>query len=88
MKLIKYFSMISHSVKMNERGTLTIPAEIRKELNLNKEIRFKIFNDDGTIILIPIYDLSQSHDWIKKGTFTNEKFKAAHQNDLEVEKRI
>ncbi len=83
-----FISMLSHKIKMNERGTLTIPIDIRKELKLTQNSSFQIINDDGIIKLIPIYDLSQEHDWIKKNTFTKEALEEAHRIDLEVEKRI
>ncbi len=94
-----YFSMLSHKannnkintinqVKMNERGTLTIPVDIRKELNLTKNSSFQIINDDGIIKLIPIYDLTKDHNWIKKDTFSKEALDEAHLIDLEVEKRL
>jgi len=73
---------------MNERGTLTIPVKIRKELNLTENSSFQIINDDGIIKLIPIYDLAKDHMWIKKNTFTKEKLEEAHLIDLEVEQRI
>jgi AbrB family looped-hinge helix DNA binding protein len=80
--------MLSHKIKINERGTLTIPVDIRKELNLTKNSTFQIINDDGIIKLIPIYDLAKDHQWIKKNTFTKEALDDAHSIDLEVEKRI
>lgn len=80
--------MISHKIKMNERGTLTIPVDIRKELKLTKNSSFLIINDDGIIKLIPIYDLSNDHNWIKKNLFTKEALEEAHLIDLEVEKRL
>ncbi len=80
--------MLSHKIKMNERGTLTIPVDIRKELNLNKNSTFQIINDDGIIKLIPIYDLTKDHNWIKKNTFSEEALVETHLIDLEVEKRL
>ena len=78
--------MISHKIKINERGTLTIPVDIRKELKLKKNSSFQIINDDGIIKLIPIYDLTKDHNWIKKNLFTKEILEEAHLKDLEVEK--
>ncbi|MHA1674596.1 MAG: AbrB/MazE/SpoVT family DNA-binding domain-containing protein [Promethearchaeota archaeon] len=80
--------MLSHKIKLNERGTLTIPVDIRKELNLNKNSSFQIINDDGIIKLIPIYDLTKDHNWIKKNTFSEEALDEAHLIDLKVEKQI
>ena len=81
--------MVLHEIKMNERGTITIPIDIRKELKLVKNSAFQIINDDGIIKLIPIYDLSKDHDWIqKKNIFTKEALEDSHLLDLDVEKRI
>ncbi len=67
---------------------LTIPVDDPKERKWAKFFSVRIINDDDLIKFIPIYDLTQDHDWIKKNTFSKEALEEAHLIDLEVEKRV
>ena len=45
------------SYTITEKGTITIPAEIRKKYKLRKGSRVKFIETDGGILLVPIVPL-------------------------------
>ena len=45
------------SYTISEKGTITIPAEIRKKYKLRKGSRVKFIETDGGILLVPIVPL-------------------------------
>ncbi len=56
------------SVKINNKGMITIPARIRKKYNLTTGNEVAIYDLNGQIIIIPILDIE------KIRTFTREEF--------------
>jgi len=56
------------SVKINNKGMITIPARIRKKYNLTTGDEVAIYDLNGQIIIIPILDIE------KIRTFTREEF--------------
>ena len=56
------------SVKINNKGMITIPARIRKKYNLTTGNEVLIYDLNGQIIIIPILDIE------KIRTFTREEF--------------
>jgi AbrB family looped-hinge helix DNA binding protein len=80
--------MSATKVKMNSRGTITIPSEIRKGLELESDSYFHIYIDDGAILLVPIYDLTKNNPFNLIQTYPKENFDDEHNQDLESEKRL
>ena len=56
------------SVKINNKGMITIPARIRKKYNLTTGNEVLIYDMNGQIVIIPILDIE------KIRTFTREEF--------------
>ncbi len=56
------------SVKINNKGMITIPARIRKKYNLTAGNEVAIYDLNGQIVIIPILDIE------KIRTFTREEF--------------
>ena len=56
------------SVKINNKGMITIPARIRKKYNLTTGNEVAIYDLNGQIVIIPILDIE------KIRTFTREEF--------------
>ena len=51
--------MPKKTIKLSSRGQIVIPAEMRRELDLERGTRFEVTVDDGHIVLTPIRD----EDW-------------------------
>ena len=56
------------SVKINNKGMITIPARMRKKYNLTTGNEVVIYDLNGQIVIIPILDID------KIRTFTREEF--------------
>ncbi len=56
------------SVKINNKGMITIPATMRKKYNLTTGNEVVIYDLNGQIVIIPILDID------KIRTFTREEF--------------
>ena len=56
------------TVKINNKGMITIPARIRKKYNLITGNEVAIYDLNGQIVIIPILDID------KIRTFTREEF--------------
>ncbi|KRM55235.1 AbrB/MazE/SpoVT family DNA-binding domain-containing protein [Lacticaseibacillus sharpeae] len=53
---------MTNSVKLSSRGRVTIPQEIRRELNIKPQTEFTVTAADGKIVLTP---LPTADDWEK-----------------------
>ena len=56
------------SVKINNKGMITIPARMRKKYNLTTGNEVVIYDLNGQIVIIPILDID------KIRSFTREEF--------------
>ena len=50
---------MSHTI--TEKGTVTIPAEIRRKLNLKKGSKVKFIQTEGGAMLVPVLNLADLH---------------------------
>ncbi len=71
-----------NTIKLQQRGTLTLPKSLRESLNIIEGDMFRVFKKDSTIILEPINsspdsdllsDISGSLKEIKQGKFIEFK---------------
>jgi AbrB family looped-hinge helix DNA binding protein len=50
---------LSHTI--TEKGTVTIPADIRRKLNLKKGSKVKFIQTEGGAMLVPVLNLADLH---------------------------
>jgi AbrB family looped-hinge helix DNA binding protein len=50
---------IQKTVKMNDKGMITIPSQLRKKHKWKEGDEFKILEIEGHLEIIPIFDLDQ-----------------------------
>jgi AbrB family looped-hinge helix DNA binding protein len=85
-KYVKYYiNMESQkTVKMNDKGMITIPSSLRKRHQWKEGAEFKIIEIEGRIEIIPILDLEN----IPRTNHTKLAaiYDESHDNELELEK--
>ncbi len=70
------------SVKINNKGMITIPARIRKKYNLTTGNEVVIYDLNGQIVIIPILDIE------KIRTFTREEFGKVYEETHDEEVKL
>lgn len=55
---------VGEIVKLMERGTITLPAKYRKELDLNEGEFLNVFTWKGFLVVVPIEMKPKSKKWL------------------------
>lgn len=48
---------MTYTVAITSQGQISIPAKIRRQLNLNKTMRAVVFSEGGKVIIEPLRDI-------------------------------
>ena len=82
------YKILMESTVVSKKGTITIPAAIRKELNITAGMKFDIVIENGAILLIPFANLDDKK-W-EKGTIEESlrDLEETHKQDLINEQRL
>ncbi|HME55777.1 MAG TPA: AbrB/MazE/SpoVT family DNA-binding domain-containing protein [Candidatus Lokiarchaeia archaeon] len=73
-------------VTITDRGTVTIPASLRKKLNLKPGAEIAIIEDEGKLLFIPIVDLESIRKDFPTRKEMDEELEGSHNIELELEK--
>jgi AbrB family looped-hinge helix DNA binding protein len=71
------------TVKMNNKGMITIPTDLRKKFQFKEGSEFVLLEIEGRINLIPILDLDQIS--CTDGEKLSKSIDTAHEEEIELE---
>ena len=72
---------------MTNRGMITIPSKIRKKLGFKDGKKFMVIEEEGSVRIIPLYDLSKNHKWMKDTLELTKTISSERDSEIEVENR-
>ncbi len=72
--------------KINERGNVTIPRNIRNKYRLTPGTEIAFIEEEGKLIIIPIKDLEELRKDMPSLSEIAKELEISHDQDLELEK--
>jgi len=72
---------------MTNRGMITIPSKIRKKLGFKDGKKFMVIEEEGSVRIIPLYDLRKNYEWMKDTRELTKKISSERNLEIEVENR-
>lgn len=74
-------SSLSKTIRLRQKGQLTLPADILEHLDLSPDTKLKITVMDGRIVLIPMIEIAKDQAWYWGETWQKDEREA--QQDIE-----
>ena len=71
---------------MTDRGTITIPASLRKKFNLKPGAEIALVEDEGKLLVIPIVDIETIRKDFPSRKEMEKELEKSHEIELELEK--
>ena len=71
---------------VTDRGTITIPANLRKKFNLTPGAEIAFIEDEGKLLFVPLVDLESIRKDFPTRKEMEGEIEKSHEIDLELEK--
>jgi len=78
-------SMASKILKVNKKGMITIPKDIREQFNINAGSEVSVMIINGDIRIIPIVDFDKLRNTFPSIQEMRESYQTARKEELELE---
>ena len=73
-------------VTISDRGTITIPASLRKKLHLRAGAEIALIDDEGKILFVPIVDLEILRKDLPTRKEMEDELERSYDIEMELEK--
>jgi AbrB family looped-hinge helix DNA binding protein len=73
-------------VTITDRGTITIPANLRKRLNLEAGAEIALIEDEGKLVFVPIVDLENLRKDLPTRKEMEDELERSYDIELELER--
>ncbi len=80
--------MSTKIIRINKKGMITIPVDIRKKYNLEQGSEIVILDIEGALTIVPIYkDFSKVQKILPTREEMQEQIEKSHREELKLEMR-
>ncbi len=76
-------SMLKKSVKINNKGMITLPSALRKKYNLSPGDEVAVYDLNGQITIIPILDLKDVQSYNRE--YFGKIYEDIHEEEVNLE---
>ena len=77
--------VIKEVVKVNSRGMITIPSELRKKYKISDGTEIAVIEDEGRISIIPLRDIENLRGMFSPREKMAETLDTSYKEELELE---
>jgi AbrB family looped-hinge helix DNA binding protein len=78
--------MLKKTIKLTQRGMITIPLNLRKKFHLKEGSKLVILEDEGKLMLIPLVDIEKIRSQLPTKEALSKSMDTDYDLDLELEK--